>query len=424
MRRVTVWAPAGSRARLLDAAGRHGAAATLASSSTSPDLGEVDVVVAHLPNGRVDAYVEALTESVEDLRISLLPQGVLALQPPAEEAPDEVVDVDLRSPLEIVLSSLQSIGSLGSFLTYAALSGAVVFAAFYTNTVFLLIGAMLISPLAEPAMNAALATARGAGPQLLRSVGRYLAALGVGAAVAALLTVLYGLDEPTTLMTDVSSPSLAAVLLPLTAGVAGAVNIASSERSSLVSGAGPGLLIAASLAPPMGLVGMTLVQGEPGVAAPSVFLLALQLVGINVAAALVFRLVGVRPTGMRYARGRPELQWVAAALSLAALAALVTLQFLGSPNLRRESLEREAEQAARQALSANRAVHPVTIEAAFAREDIEGQRTVVVSGVAQRSRAAGEAASVEDAVAREVASAVERELPDTVALVDIAVAGR
>ena len=419
-----MWAPAGSRERLLEAAQRQGSGSSLASTSVAPGLGEVDVVVAHLPNGRVDAYVEELTDSVDELHVSLLPQGVLALAPPAEEAPDEVVDVDLRSPLEIVLSSLQSIGSLGSFATYAAASGAIVFSAFYTNTVFLLVGAMLISPLAEPAMNAAVATARGAGPQLLRSVGRYLGALAIGATVAAALALLYGVDEPTALMADVSSPSLAAVLLPLTAGVAGAINIASSERSSLVSGAGPGLLIAASLAPPMGLVGMSIVQGEPETLATSVFLLALQLAGINVAAATVFRLVGVRPTGMRYARGRPALQWVAAAVSVVALAALVIVQLAGSPNLRRESLARDAEEAARRALTAAPGVTPVTVEASLPREDIAGQRTVVVTGVAQRAAGTdADASRLEAAVARRVEAAVERSLPDTVALVDVAVAG-
>lgn len=424
MRRVTVWSAKGSRERLLEAAERHRAQGTLVSvAHAGPDGAEVDVITTHLPNREVDDFIRELTVALDGVHVSMLPQGVLALHPPPEEAPDEVVDVGTRSPLEIVLASLQSIGSLWSFLTYAALAGAIVFAAFYTNTVFLLVGAMLISPMAEPAMNAAISTARGAGRQLLRSLARYFAAIATGAAVAAALTLVYGIDEPTVLMTDVSSPSLAAVLLPLVAGVAGAINLISSDRSSLVSGAGPGLLIAASLAPPMGLVGMALVLGEPGVLAASAFLLGLQLVGINVAAALVFRLAGVRSTGMRYARGRPVVQRLAAALSLAALAGLVALQLAGSPNLRREALERDAEAAARDALVTMPGVRPVTIEARYAREDIGGQRTLVVTGFAQRTEGArAEDPALEARVSGSVREAVRRAVPDSAALVDIAVA--
>lgn len=421
-----VWSAKGSRERLLQAAERHGAEGTLASTAHAGRReGEVDVVVAHLPNRAVDGFVDELTRDLDELHVSMFPQGVLALHPPAGEAPDEVVDVATRSPLEIVLSSLQSVGSLWSFLTYAATAGAIVFAAFYTNTVFLLVGAMLISPMAEPAMNAAISTARGAGRQLARSVGRYLAAIATGAGAAAVLTILYGVDEPTALMADISSPSLAAVLLPLTAGVAGAVNLISSERSSLVSGAGPGLLIAASLAPPMGLVGMALVLGEPGLLGAAFFLLALQLVGINAAAAVVFRLAGVRSTGMRYARGRPAVQRAAWAISLAALAALLVVQLAGSPNLRRETLEREAESAARDALRAMPGVRPVAVEARYAREDLAEQRTLVVTGFAQRTdRAQQDVSALEAAVAREVSGAIDRALPQTAALVDIAVAAR
>lgn len=417
------WAAPGSREAIAAAAEAHGGRGILVSAAhAAGDGNDVDVVVAHLPNSAVDGFIEEITGEVEDVHVSLLPQGVIALHPPPEEAPDEVLDVGARSPLEIVLSSLQSIGSLWSFLTYAGLAGAVVFVAFYTNTLFLLVGAMLISPMAEPAMNTAIATARGAGPQLFKSIARYFAAIATGAAVAAILTLLYGLDEPTTLMVDVSSPSLAALLLPVAAGLAGAVNIVSSERSSLVSGAGPGLLIAASLAPPMGLVGMAAVLGEPGILGASAFLLGLQLAGINLAAAALFRVCGVRAEGMRYARGRPAVQRAAAAVSLLAIAALVALQLQGSPNLRRESLERDAEIAARGAVSQVEGVRPVLIEARYAREDVEGQRTLLVTGFAQRREDTGEnAAALEADVARAVADAIGRALPETTALVDVAV---
>jgi hypothetical protein len=59
-------------------------------------------------------------------------------------------------------------------------------------------------------------------------------------------------------MVSISRISRVSVVLPLAAGAAGAIHLFQSERSSLVSGAAVSLLIAASLASPAGLVGMTL----------------------------------------------------------------------------------------------------------------------------------------------------------------------
>ena len=50
----------------------------------------------------------------------------MALETPAHEAPEQVKQVQVRSPLEIFLSGLQSVGSWTGFLAYAAVAGVVV----------------------------------------------------------------------------------------------------------------------------------------------------------------------------------------------------------------------------------------------------------------------------------------------------------
>jgi hypothetical protein len=158
-----------------------------------------------------------------------------------------------------------------------------------TDTVFLLVAAMLIAPFAGPAVNAAIATARGDAGLLGRALARYLAAVAT------------------------ATVSGVAVLLPLAAGAAGALQLVQSERSSLVSGAAVGLLVAAALAPPAGVVGMAATLGAWEMVGNAAFLLALQLAGINLAGALVFRLSGVTSRGSRYPRGRPWVVSVALA---------------------------------------------------------------------------------------------------------------
>jgi uncharacterized hydrophobic protein (TIGR00271 family) len=285
----------------LDLAAQHGGT-NMASLEAVANGGAVDLVIVHTPNGQVEGLIDAL-DGEPDLHLTLVPQGVIALKPPASEAADQTTDVEPRSPLEVFLAGLQSVGSWTGFLSYAGLAGVVVWIGLFTETVYLLTAAMLIAPFAGPAMNAALATARGDAELLGRSVARYFAALALTIAVAFALSLLLQQQIATGLMIQTSFLSSVAVLLPLTAGAAGALNLCQSERSSLVSGAATGMLVATSLAPPAGLVGMGAAIGEWDMVRSAAFLLILQIVGINLAGTVVFRLFGISPRGARYERG-------------------------------------------------------------------------------------------------------------------------
>ena len=93
-------------------------------------------------------------------------------------------------------------------------------------------------------MNAAVATARGDAGLLCRTLFRYLMGLTVAIATAGLTSLVLGQRLATTLMEQTASISATAVILPLVAGAAGAISQAQSERSSLVSGAAIGMLVA------------------------------------------------------------------------------------------------------------------------------------------------------------------------------------
>ncbi len=342
MRRLMVWLPEGSAQAARAAVRQHGAVSAVAVPASDGEQA-LDLFVLEVPNAAVGDVVGAL-QDLGDVTISFAPRGVLSLRPPHEEVPDVVADVAPRSPLEILLGGLQSIGSWRGFLSYAGIAGAVVWIGLTTNTTYLLVAAMLLAPFAGPAMNTAIATARGDRVLLRRSVIRYAASLATTIAVTALLSVVFQLEHATQLMVSTGNLSAAAVLLPLAAGAAGAVNLAQSERSSLVSGAATGMLVAAALAPPAAVVGMALAIGEWGMAGRTAFLLVLQLVGINAAGAAVFRLVGLGPRGARYPHGRPTVQRMATAATVVALAVLVTAQLATTSVLERSTLAQRAEE--------------------------------------------------------------------------------
>ncbi len=385
MRQLIVNVPRGCGETVLEIAKSYDGANLALWEGTADDK-PIDVVIVHVSNGKVEKLLAEL-EDLPSLKVTLMPVGVMALQPPADEAPQQVKDVQERSPIEVFLSGLQSIGSWKGFLAYAAVAGVVVWIALYANVSYLQVAAMLIAPFAGPAMNVAIATARGDTYLLKRSLLRYFAALAVTILVTGALSLIMGQEVATSLMVERSQISSVAVLLPLTAGAAGALFLVQSESSSLVSGAAVGVLVAASLAPPAGLVGMASAIGRWDLAINGVFVLLLQLVGINLSAAIVFRLYGLSPRGARYDRGKQSVFTSALTATVLILSGLLTWQFWNSPNLQRSSLTSRATTEVQKVVDRNNTVKLVEANVRFTRSDIKGQNTLL--GVVYVQRQAG-----------------------------------
>lgn len=297
--------------------------ALIVPGRTSED--DRDLVFLHVPNDAVDDVVTAV-QAITEVHATIHPQGVLTLSPPPEEPPDPLLDTSPRAPIEILLAGLQSAGSWPAFLAYSLLSGIVVWIGLYGGVWYLLTAAMLIAPFAGPAINTAIASATGRPGLLRHSVARYLGGIATGAVAAALLTLIARQRVATELMVAVTDLSLVYVLLPLAAGAAGALYLTTSEHSSLVSGAAVGMLVAASLAPPTGVLGSALVIGRMDLVGRTVFLIVLQLAGINLVASGVFRLYGLRPERERFGTGSRRALSVALATSALLVVGMVGWQ--------------------------------------------------------------------------------------------------
>lgn len=337
MRRVEIQVGAGRGEDVRSIAEELGAI----SSTVVRSDGERDLVIAVVENHTVGPLLEAAGD-VAPIEARWHPSGVLSLTPPAGEQAEQLLDVTQRTPIEIVLAGRMSAGSWTGMLTFAALAGAVVWVGLTTETWYLLTAAMLLAPFAGPAMNAAIATAHGDVGMLGHAVSRYFGSILATAAVAFVLQLAFGIGSPTPFMVQIVSVSGLAVLLPITAGVAGALYLIQSEHSSLVSGAAVGMLVAASLAPPAGMLGTTLAMGSPGLAGRAFFVLVLQLVGIELTATAAFRWSGVRPDTPRMEAPHRWLAPVATGVAAVAVAGLLVLQFSSPPDLRRLSLEGRA----------------------------------------------------------------------------------
>ena len=376
MRQLLIQVPSGKGDRVLEIAKDHGGVNLLLFEGIS-DRGSVDAVTVHLDNYQVESFLNEL-ESIPEVHISLIPRGVMALEPPPEEAPQQLTDVTNRSPLEIFLAGLQSIGSWQGFLSFAVAGGVVVWTGLFTNSAFLLVAAMLIAPFAGPAMNVAIATARGDTTLLWRSLLRYFSALAVTIAVTFLLSLIFQQEVATSTMISNSQVSSVAVLLPLAAGAAGALQLVQSERSSLVSGAAVGILVAASLAPPAGIVGMAVALSRWEMVVSGSFLLLLQLVGINFAAAIVFRSFGLSARGARYNRGKKWVFPVTLGITLILMMGLLGWQFSNPPNLQRSSRAQRAVAVVQETVSDSKSVQLVEANVRFTRATIQNQNTLLI----------------------------------------------
>lgn len=381
----------------------------------------LDVVIVHVPNQKVEDLLGEL-ESLPDLHITLNPRGVIALEPPAGEAPQQVKNVENRSPIEIFLAGLQSVGSWKGFLGYAVAGGIVVWIGLFTNSSYLLVAAMLIAPFAGPAMNTAIATARGDVHLLQRTLLRYFTALAVTIAVTWALSLILQQEVVTSSMISTSNVSAVALLLPLIGGAAGALNLVQSERSSLVSAAAVGMLVAASLAPPAGVIGMSIAMSRWDLVENGVFVLLLQLVGINLSASLMFRIYGMSARGARYERGQKSVFPAALGVTILALVGLLTWQFSSSPGLQRSSRSQRANAEIQKVVKNSNLAQLVEADIRFPSPDIKGQNTLLGTVYVQRQAGVTESdQQIRDRLTSEIQTHLLQQGFNVTPLIDVSV---
>lgn len=421
MRQLLLQVPDGRGEEVARRAGERGAATSSWWTGRAGDGTSVDLLSLSLPNAEVGPLLTEL-EDLGQLEAVVPSSSVYAFEPPSDRPSAELVDVTARSPVEVFLAGQQSAGSWRGFLSYAVVAGVVVWIGLYTETSYLLTAAMLLAPFAGPAMNTAIGVASGDRDLLRQSVLRYLAGVAVTAVASAVMTLVVGQHEVTGTTVEVLSLSNIAVLLPVAAGLAGATHLIQSEHSSLVSGAAVGMLVAASLAPPTGGLGIALAIGRWDLVGPALFTISAQLVGITLVAAVVFRLYGLTAGRGRFEHGRRRLFPVAMSALSVALVALLLVQFLPAAALQTGSLAQTAAEIAADETDADSRVELLDVSARQPSRALPGPTRVLIEVDAElRSRDAGDPSRAETDLADAIRRAVDGRLEDVRAVVDVTV---
>jgi uncharacterized membrane protein len=376
---------------------------------------EWSLVFITVPNDRAGSFITAVTDVAADAAFVLLPVGALPLGVPLDRMDERVRDVSRLSTLELVAGSLQSVGAWRGLLLYSVLAGTVGGYGLIFDVSYLLVAAMLINPMGAPALVSVIGLSIGDARMFARGGWRFVASLAVQAAAALALGLGYGLDVSTAMMEQVTSLSTWAVVVALAAGAAGAQTQVKSDRDSLVSGTAAGFMVAAALAPPAAVLGLSVPLGRWDYVGLMTFLLALQYLAITLGGWLVLHAVGVRPADPSIGRGTARLRTIIAAGVAIGMLGLVAWQAHNAPRFTRADESRTALEIARDAVDGLDGVAYVQSSAHFTRRDLEryAGETLLFEVVVEDAGGAGDdvEAAVRAAIRRLVADRMDGVVP-------------
>ncbi|SDR84486.1 TIGR00341 family protein [Paraoerskovia marina] len=178
-----------------------------------------------------------------------------------------------------------------AFWAMLILSGVIATAGIVTDSTATVIGAMIIAPLSTPILGigVGIVTAR---PRL---VGRSLSYVAVGLLLVVALGTVTALILPNTAsvlqnsqVTGRTSPGVMDLIAAFATGFAGSIALARKDLGDVL----PGIAIAISLVPPLGVVGVCLGAGEPSLAAGALLLFGSNVVALVIASTVVFFIAG------------------------------------------------------------------------------------------------------------------------------------
>ncbi|MCP4418712.1 MAG: DUF389 domain-containing protein, partial [Chloroflexi bacterium] len=188
------------------------------------------------------------------------------------------------------------------------------------NSPAVVIGAMLVAPLMSPIVGTGLALVLGDTRFIRLSLGAVLRGVLLAVIVGAAAGLLSINQTATSELLARTQPTLIDLAIALFSGLAGAYALCRSDAA----GALPGVAIAAALVPPLATVGISLTAGRFDQAAGAMLLFTANFVSISSATALMFLILGFRPTAAQKTRRTVQARSARAAIiSLAIIAALI-----------------------------------------------------------------------------------------------------
>lgn len=221
---------------------------------------------------------------------------------------------DLTDALD--LGSGDTLSKRTGFLIMLTLAGLIAIAGVLTDSTATVIGAMIIAPLGTPILGIALGIVTGHLSLVVRSILWVASGLVIVVVLGLVFSVFVATPESLATNSQVvgrTSPSLMDLVAALATGFAGGFAMCRKDLSAVL----PGVAIAISLVPPLGVVGVCAGQGLWNDAMGALFLFLSNVVALVIAGTIVFTMGGyARDPGSSTTANRRRAYTVVAVLSI------------------------------------------------------------------------------------------------------------
>ncbi|MFW0793561.1 TIGR00341 family protein [Gordonia sp. CPCC 205515] len=219
-----------------------------------------------------------------------------------------------------------------AFWIMLVLSGVIAVSGVVADSTATVIGAMIVAPLSTPILGIGLGIVSGRGALILKSVG--LVAAGIVLVTLLGVVIAQLLPNPVNVLSNSqvlgrTSPTLVDLLAALATGLAGAVAITRRDVGDVL----PGVAIAISLVPPLGVVGVCLGSGAPSLALGAFILFASNVIAMVITGVAVMTIGGYNREALEDAppsRRRDTRAYLILAIALVVVAIPMVLNSLSS----------------------------------------------------------------------------------------------
>ena len=192
---------------------------------------------------------------------------------------------------ELFLQLRENAQAHSSFISLMMLSNLVASLGLFLSSPAVIIGAMVLAPLMSPIISLAMAVLRNDLSLMRRSLSTITIGIGLALSMAALLALIIPITRITPEMAGRLHPNLLDLGVAIFSGMAGAY---AHARESIMKSM-PGVAIAVALVPPLCVAGIGIGWWDWQIISGAALLFLTNLVGIALAAALTFLVLGYAP---------------------------------------------------------------------------------------------------------------------------------
>ncbi len=277
--------------------------------SDHSDGGDAALVVFMVPANAVEPIQDRIDGALDDMGVGNDTYTVVsdpeAVVSPRLDVREQYGNMGAEGPERISRDELHSTaadmlpdGTIYGILT--AIAAVVATSGVLLGSMSVLVGSMVIAPLIGPPMATSVSTVLD--DQRLFTRAAKLQVVGIGLAIVTALifalfvkqTALVPNAEVTQnlQLNNYAQPTLLLITVAVGSGVAGAISLATSGEVELV-----GVMMAAALVPPMGVMGVAIAWSQPTAALGSGAVVLVNLLSINLGATISLWYLGYHPRG-------------------------------------------------------------------------------------------------------------------------------